>query len=259
MIRVVGRCLLAVLTTGLLFTSAAYADSFRLRVENFLTGIGVVITDNEVGDANPLTGAITYLGSLSSLAVNITTGISQPLIGSISNYAALHLNSVNIQVSGAGALRLTLEDSYTIGPDGGMSVTGLVGGTLVAKAGSAATFQSWVNADNLVPALGPDAFSPNGLSLASIGAIPAGSVALWSGDGVTFGPGAFSSTASAGFLHDGPYSLFTQATLNFTGAGIVSFDSDLSTVPEPTSLLLLGSGLAGLGLWSRRRKKSAQV
>ena len=116
MIRVGGRCLFAVLTTCVLFTSVAYADSFRLRVENYLSGIGVVITDNDVGDANPLAGAITYLGSLNSLAVNITTGISQPLIGSVNNYAALHLNSVNIQVSGAGALRLTLEDSYTIRP-----------------------------------------------------------------------------------------------------------------------------------------------
>ena len=206
-----------------------------------------------------MTGALTYSGSLNSLAVNITTGISQPLIGSANNYAELHLNSVHIQVSGAGTLRLTLEDSYTIGPDGGMSAIGLVGGTLVAKAGSTATFQSWVNSDNLVPDLGPNAFSFNGLPLAPIGATPAGSVALWAGDGVTFGSGAFSSTASAGFMHDGPYSLFTQATLNFTGAGIVSFDSDLSTVPEPTSLLLLGSGLAGVGLWNRRRKKSTQV
>jgi PEP-CTERM motif len=76
---------------------------------------------------------------------------------------------------------------------------------------------------------------------------------------VTFGPGAFSSSDSEGFVHSGPYSLFTQATINFTGPGVVSFDSDLSTVPEPTSLLLLGSGLAGIGLWSRRKKKSAQV
>jgi hypothetical protein len=60
MIRGVGRLLFVVLSVGVLCASAAYADSFRLRLEDFGTGTGVVITDGGAGDFNPLAGAITY-------------------------------------------------------------------------------------------------------------------------------------------------------------------------------------------------------
>jgi hypothetical protein len=68
---------------------------------------------------SPLAGVILYSGAINGFIFSVTTGISQPLIGGVNNYAELDLNSVNVQVASAGTLRITLEDSgYTFGPNG---------------------------------------------------------------------------------------------------------------------------------------------
>jgi hypothetical protein len=82
--------------------------------------------------------------------------------------------------------------------------------------------------------------------LGAIGPIPGGSVAAWT-PAALFGPGAFSSS-SFGTFDDGAtdtFSLFAQVSVNFAGAGPVSFDENQRVVPEPASLLLLGAGRSG--------------
>jgi hypothetical protein len=108
MIRGGRKLLFAVLAVCVLSTSAAYADLLRLRLEDISSGSGsgVVVTDGKAGDTNPLTGVITYLGSINNnFLINVTTGISKPVIGGVNNYAELDLNSVNVQRTSDTVLR----------------------------------------------------------------------------------------------------------------------------------------------------------
>lgn len=224
----------------------AEAGLLRLRLEDAGTGNGVVITDNGAGDINPLLGALTISQNLGAgFIVNVVTGISQPITAN-----QLHLNSVNVDVQGAGILRMTLEDpDYELSQPGAWAIA-QVGGVLTAPAGSTATFQSWVNASNLVPDLGADQLAA--APLAALGATPAGSVALFDPVFVA-DPGAFAATDGAAFAISGPFSLFAQAVIRFTGAGLVSFDQDIR-VPEPGTLGLISLGMLGLGASLVRRQ-----
>ena len=251
-IAILGALILGAFAS-LSFFSSPVSATMRLRIEDVASGVGAVITDNGPGDTNPLVGALTFSSGIGSFTVNVTTGVSQPLIGGVSDLGQIDLNSVNVLTSGAGTLRLTLEDTgYLAGSGSTLNVLGTVGGTLTAPAGSTITVQSWANGSNLVPDLGPD----QGVgAIGAIGGAPAGSVAAWT-SAADFGSGAFSGSGAGEFNNgaDDTFSLFAQVTVNFTGAGSVSFDENQRVVPEPASLLLLGAGVAAL-LAGRKRQR----
>jgi hypothetical protein len=247
--RTVGITVAAMLLS--LVVAAPASAALVLRIEDVGTGTGAVIFDNGPGDIQAGLGVLTFSGAVGGFAINVTTGISKPMIGS-SIAGELDLNSVNVSVSGAGTLKLTLYDTDFSATSS--QIQQLVGGTLTAGVGSSITFQTWANLNNLVPAVGAATF-PVG-PLGPLGGTPAGSVAACGP--LTFGPGAFSATCWSPFIGDGQYSIFSQATAVFTGAGTVSFDlNSQATIPEPGSMLLLGSGLLGLAALARRRSRKA--
>jgi len=234
--------------------------AFRLRLEDGLPGganSGVVITDQGPGDISPSLGAITFSGVIDpNFQVNVTTGTSQPLLG---NHNQIDLNSVNVASLGAGTITITLEDMGFSNPSGGSAaMVTTIGGTLQDGATGTITAQTWINTGNLVPAMGPDAF-PTG-PLAALGGIPGGSVKGFTPTAFSSGNGAFSATSlvNTGAI-SGPYSLFTEVTIAFSGAGSVSFNENIQVAaPAPAGLVLAFSGLPLLGFgYLRRRFKSA--
>jgi hypothetical protein len=222
------------LLTGLtvaMFASSAQA-SVMLRLTDLVGGGSVTITDNLAGDANATNGVVTWIGSLGSWTINVSTGINTA--GSL-GIASLDLNSVNTSSSGAGgtqSIRIELTESFTA-PAGSRGLLGAIGGTtngsLVARA--------WL--DNTNAAFG------HGGTVVNLGTLNGGS------------GGAFSTSGASGsVVTSGAFSITNEVTITHAASGgATSFDFQTRVVPEPTTLwsAAMGMGLCALALRRRMR------
>jgi hypothetical protein len=173
-------------------------------------------SDNGAGDSNPLDGVVQFSNPMGNWIVNVTTGITNPVLGSATS-PHMDLNSVNVNSTSGGTLLIGFsEDGF--GPfDGWLqsSVGGVTTGT--------AEFASGINGlDTLISSFGPFR-------------------------------GAFSgsTSAAASLSSDDILWLGAKITHN-SGWGSTSFNYEVK-VPEPGMLLLFGSGLVGLAFFRRRK------
>jgi hypothetical protein len=195
----------------------------------------VTVTDGGAGDINPLAGVVVFNGAIGDFSVNVTTGITKPLLGSPTD-PVLDLNSID--VTGAAGGILTIEFTETDFLSGGPTVnfSTEIGGVTA----DTVQFEHFASAANTCFAR---------------------DIALFDSAALT---GGFVFVDVGAEALTGLYSLTTVATITHAAGGQnSSFNSVLESgfkpttdIPEPAlapSLVISGLLMAGRA-FSRRRK-----
>jgi len=231
---------LATLVGGLCGGANQADASFILRltqgansvtVRDNLPGTSVGIADPAV-DANAAIGGITFIGVVGNYTLNVTTGLSKPVLPNDAYHAQMDLNSVDVAGVGGGKLTIELTDTDFI-PAGPGYLTADVGGS---QTNGSVSFDVWKSTTNQ--------------EFAEAGPIH-----------LSFGPFTTPSYSGSGSVFHGdipnPYSMTLVTTIDKPSPGSVSFNLQVDNIlPEPASLTLWSviSGLGAVVGWRSRRK-----
>ncbi|MHC4959733.1 MAG: hypothetical protein ACYTGN_15315 [Planctomycetota bacterium] len=97
------------------------------------TSVDITIVDNDALDENGLIGAVSYSGLLGEFEIQLTTGVSKPLIGDAST-AELLLTNLSISTDADGGtlqLMLTDTDFVVVLAPSTLDMTGTMSGTVI--------------------------------------------------------------------------------------------------------------------------------
>ena len=191
----------------------------------------VIIVDGSLGDANPLAGVVTFVGAVgTNWIANVTTALSYPVMGTQA-FPEIDLNSVNVTGTGGGTLVIRASEvDYT-----GIINNGLAGFNLDVGGTTSGTVSYGLFLDDSNQLFG------------GIGGNPVASLGPFSGP-------SFSGNTSGYAAATDPFSLILEASITHGAAGgDTSFDLKTTAVPVPSTVILLGSGLAGIGIVARKR------
>ena len=212
-----------VLVVSLAFSSSAQALSIKIWDH---IHPALVIDDNGLEDDSALSGGIAYSGSLGIFNFIVAGGVSKPEIGS-KTLPNMDL-SLQVKSTATGSLQIELSD-----PNFGPLATGYglhnqIGGTTWGSL----TFKTYFDISNTLFA--------HTTEIASLGPF----TGPFSGDkasSVVPGPNEY------------PYSLTLTADIITPANKTTSFDAEVYPTPEPGTILLLGLGLLGLGVFGRKK------
>jgi hypothetical protein len=228
-------CKVALLLISLwfVFVTATDAPAYLLMgIDDGTTFL--LISDQTFGDSNPAEGAITFNGPISgssSWLVNVTTGLSKPVLGS-ATIPHMDLNTVSVTSTAGGTLNVfIMEDGFT-GP-----ISGGIAGPFIFGAGGT------TGGEVTLRAMCNEFFLGNYTQI---------------GDALSFNTSPWSGkTSGTVSLGGAEFELAILATITHAGAAVTSFDAELQAdpVPIPGAIFLFAPGLAGLIAIRRRFKK----
>lgn len=206
------------------FTSQYAEAAFVMTLDDINDNAApVIVYDGTGSDLNGVDGVITFSGAVGVFNVNVTTGVSKPVVGP----ARLDLNSIDVSGS-AGTLVLGISDTDFTLP--ATAFNAAFGGTT-----DGTVEFSFLYDENNTEFGGPS-FVSEGYS-------------------ATQANSAFSSNQTGSVTADTLYSLSIMAEISHgDGFKATSFNAGITPVPAPAALLLFGTAIGGLLL--RKSKKS---
>jgi hypothetical protein len=185
--------------------AGGYSDAFatlQLRLSDGTVPGTVLLVDNDSNDSRAEVGIISYVGPVgANWIVNVTTGLSKPVLGS-ALVPIMDLGTLNLS-QGAGTLTIELTDTDFV-PNGDAQLN--IGGTTDGSV----TIRTWADGSN----------TPfgHGALVASLG---------------PFGGGAFNGGTTGTVAVNSPYSLTLEAVIQHAGPGSSGFNDELIITPFP--------------------------